>query len=75
MTESGGAAAQNLMAILAREELDEALTPEFLLDLKLSTQQRLADAELREGRVMIDYNIALVAVHQSTGTLLERGVQ
>ena len=65
-------AAQNLTAILAREELDEALTPEFLLDLKLSTQQRLADAELREGRAMVDYNIALVAVHQSTGTLLEQ---
>ena len=65
------AAAENLRALLEREERGEALTPEFLLDLKLSTQQRLADAETRELQSVIDYNNAIVRLRQATGTLLE----
>jgi outer membrane protein TolC len=65
------AAAENLRALLEREERGEALTPEFLLDLKLSTQQRLADAETREVQSIIDYNNAIARLHQATGTLLE----
>lgn len=65
------AAAENLRALLEREERGEALTPEFLLDLKLNTQQRLADAETRELQSVVDYNNAIVRLHQATGTLLE----
>ncbi len=66
------AAAENLRALLEREEKGEALTPEFLLDLKLNTQQRLADAEIRELQAIVDYNIAIARLYQATGTLLER---
>jgi outer membrane protein TolC len=66
------AAAENLRALLEREEKGEALTPEFLLDLKLNTQQRLADAEIRELQATVDYNIAIARLYQATGTLLER---
>jgi len=65
------AAAENLRSLLEREEQGEALTPEFLLDLKLSTQQRLADAESREVQSIVDYNSALMRLKQATGTLLE----
>jgi outer membrane protein TolC len=66
------AAAENLRALLEREEKGEALTPEFLLDLKLNTQQRLADAEIRELQAIVDYNISISRLYQATGTLLER---
>ncbi len=64
------AASDNLRAIEKREETGEQLTPEFLLDLKLQTQERLSNAEIRELQSVIDYNIALVQLHQSLGTLL-----
>ncbi len=66
------AAAENLRALVEREKEGEALTPEFLLDLKLSTQQRLADAELREMRAMVDYNTAVAEYYHPLGVLLER---
>lgn len=66
------AAAENLRALVEREKDGEALTPEFLLDLKLATQQRLADAELREMRAMIDYNIAVAEYYHALGVMLER---
>ncbi|MEX2670790.1 MAG: TolC family protein [Phycisphaeraceae bacterium] len=65
------ASAENLRALLEREEAGEALTPEFL-NLKLDTQQRLADAELLELQSIIDYNISLVRLQQIKGTLLEQ---
>ena len=65
------AAAENLRALREREEQGEALTPEFLLDLKLNTQQRLADAELREVQAVIDYNAAIAELRRAMGTLLE----
>ncbi len=65
------ATAENLRAINVRENQGEALTPEFLLDLKLTTQQRLADAETREMQAIIDYNVGIIKLRQSMGTLLE----
>lgn len=63
--------AENLRALLVLEEEGEALTPEFL-QLKLDTQQRLADSETSELQSVINYNIALARLHEATGTLLER---
>ncbi len=66
------AAADNLRAIEQQEEAGVALTPEFLLDLKLSSQQRLATAEIQELQALVDYNTAIAAYFRSLGTLLER---
>jgi len=66
------AAAEDLRILQEREKDAEPLTPEFLLDLKLSTQQRLAEAELREYRALIDYRIAFAEYLHENGTLLER---
>lgn len=66
---------RNLRTLQEREKTGEALTPEFLLDLKLSTQQRLAEAELRESAAIIELNITRARFAASIGTLLEeRGV-
>ncbi len=65
------AAAENLRAVEKREESASALTPEFLLDLKLSAQQRLGDAELLEIRAIADYNVARAKLLEATGSLLE----
>lgn len=65
------AAADNYRALIEREEKGEPLTPEFLLDLKLNTQARLAESELSEMRSIVDYNVALTRLQQATGTLLE----
>ncbi len=66
------AASDNLRAIEEQEEAGVALTPEFLLDLKLSTQQRLANAEIQEVQAMTDYNTAIAGFYRVMGTLLER---
>ncbi len=65
------AAADSLRAIEAQEDAGVALTPEFLLDLKLSTQQRLADTETQEIRALADYNTAIANFYRVLGTLLE----
>ena len=66
------AAADSLRAIEAQEEAGVALTPEFLLDLKLATQQRLADAESAEVEAIADYNTAIAELFEASGTLLDR---
>jgi outer membrane protein len=66
------ATADSLRAIEEQEDAGVALTPEFLLDQKLSTQQRLADAELQEVRAGADYATAISRLYQVTGTLLDR---
>ncbi len=66
------ASAENLRALLEREDKGEALTPEFLLDLKLNTQQRLAEAESAELRSVADYNIAISRLERATGQQLQR---
>ncbi|MDH3584423.1 MAG: TolC family protein [Phycisphaerae bacterium] len=65
------AAAENLRVIEEREKQGEAQTADFLLDLKLNTQQRVSEAAIAEIRSVIDYNIAYARLLQSNGTLLE----
>lgn len=69
--EARRAAADHLRAIEEREKSSSRLTPEFLLDLKLSAQHRLGEAELIESRVIVDYNIARARFLQATGALLD----
>ncbi len=66
------AAADSLRAIEEQEAAGIALTPEFLLDLKLQTQQRLADAEIQEAEALANYNIAIATFYEGVGTLLKR---
>ncbi len=65
------AAADNLRAIQAQEDAGVALTPEFLLDLKLSAQQRLADAETQEASALTGYMTAISELYRTQGTLLD----
>ena len=65
------AAADNLRAIQAQEDAGVALTPEFLLDLKLSAQQRLADAETQEAQALAAYMTAISELYRAQGTLLQ----
>jgi len=66
------AAADQLRAIAEQEEAGVALTPDFLLDRKLATQARLADAETQEIQALTDYQTAIANLFRATGTLLER---
>ncbi|WP_432798191.1 TolC family protein [Poriferisphaera sp. WC338] len=66
------AAADNLRAIEEQEAAGVALTPEFLLDLKLRAQERLADAETQEVQSLTNYNNAISTLYQTMGTLLDR---
>ncbi len=66
------AAADNLRAIEVQEASGVALTPQFLINQKLSTQERLANAEVQEARALTDYHNAIAVLYQSVGTLLER---
>lgn len=64
--------AENLRQIQVRKDAGENLNPDFLLDLELNTQQRLATAQLGELQAVVNYNISLVNFYQSQGLLLER---
>jgi outer membrane protein len=66
------AAADSLRAIEVQEASGVALTPQFLINQKLSTQERLADAEVQEAQALTDYHNAIAVLYQSVGTLLER---
>jgi outer membrane protein len=63
------AAADALLAIQQREEGGEALTPTFV-QLKLDTQERLAEAQTSEVESISNYNIAISHLEQTKGTLL-----
>lgn len=63
------AAADSLLAIQQREEGGEALTPTFV-QLKLDTQERLAQAASAEVEAVTNYNIAIARLEQAKGTLL-----
>ncbi len=63
------AAADALLAIQQREEGGEALTPTFV-QLKLDTQERLAQAASSEVTAISNYNIAISRLEQTKGTLL-----
>lgn len=66
------AAADNLRAIERQEEAGVALTPEFLLDLKLNSQSRLAEAETQEIAALAQYNAAVANFYRAIGTLDRR---
>ncbi len=66
------AAADSLRAIEVQEASGVALTPQFLINQKLSTQERLANAEVQEAQALTDYHNAIASLYQAVGTLLER---
>ncbi|MEE9405312.1 MAG: hypothetical protein V3V20_10485, partial [Algisphaera sp.] len=66
------AAADSLRAINVQEELGVALTDEFLLDLKLNAQERLADAEFSEADAQSNYMSSIAELYRTTGTLADR---
>ncbi|HWP39517.1 MAG TPA: TolC family protein [Tepidisphaeraceae bacterium] len=63
------AAEDALLAIEQREAGGEALTPTFV-QLKLDTQERLAQARTAEVEAISNYNIAIARLEQAKGTLL-----
>ena len=58
-----------LEAVVATEELRVTLSPEFL-QFKLQSQEALAAAQSAQLQAIIDYNVAMVALAQTTGTVL-----
>jgi outer membrane protein len=64
------AAEEYLQALKEAEEIQEQLTPEFLL-VKLQAQEVLADAQISEIRAIVDFNIALAELAQTLGTVFE----
>ncbi len=63
------AASDTLLAIEQREAQGEALDPTFV-QLKLDTQERLADSEREEALAIANYNKAIAQVERAKGTLL-----
>jgi outer membrane protein TolC len=63
------AANDSLRAIEQQEEHGEALTPTFV-QLKLDSQERLADAQREEATAISDYNNAIAKLERAKGTLL-----
>ncbi|MBE0535449.1 MAG: TolC family protein [Phycisphaerae bacterium] len=59
-----------LHALENTEAVRATLTPEFLL-VKLQAQQTLANARKSLSKAIVDYNIALTALAQITGTVLD----
>lgn len=59
-----------LEAMEDAENIREQLTPEFLL-VKLQAQEILANAQMSEVRAIVEFNIALVELAQTLGTVLE----
>ena len=63
------AAKIHLQALEDTEEIRERLTPEFLL-VKLQAQEALANAQRAEIQAIVDFNISLTELAQTTGTVL-----
>lgn len=63
------AQADALLALQQREDNGEALTPTFV-QLKLDTQANLANAQRAESDAMTNYNLAIVNLERTKGTLL-----
>jgi outer membrane protein TolC len=63
------AASDSLHAIDQQEEHGEALTPTFV-QLKLDSQERLADAQREEATALSSYNDAISHLERAKGTLL-----
>lgn len=70
--EAADAAEIYLQALEDLEVIREKLTPEFLL-VKLQAQESLADARRAEVKDIVEYNIAMTRVAQSSGTVLDLG--
>ena len=68
--ETAEAAKIHLQALEDSEPVRERLTPEFLL-VKLQAQGALADAQRAEIKAIVDFNISLTQLAQTTGTVLE----
>jgi len=64
------AAQLHLKVLEDSEVVLDKLTPEFLL-VKLQAQESLANAQMSRIRAITDFNIALVELAQTTGTVLE----
>ena len=64
------AAKIHLQALEETELIRERLTPEFLL-VKLQAQETLANAKRAEMRAIADFNISLVQLAKTLGTVLE----
>ncbi|MHC4175353.1 MAG: hypothetical protein ACYST5_20780, partial [Planctomycetota bacterium] len=64
------AAKIHLQALEDSEPVRERLTPEFLL-VKLQAQGALADAQRAEIKAIVDFNISLAQLAETTGTVLE----
>ncbi len=64
------ATADSLRAIQLREENNEPLTPTFV-QLKLDTQERLANAWRAEVEAVGNYNVAIANLERVKGTLLK----
>ena len=60
----------HLQALDNQEDVREKLTPEFLL-VKLQAQDSLAQAQRAQARAVMDYNIALAQLAQTTGRVLQ----
>lgn len=65
------AAAESLRAIEVEEDLTQPKTAEFL-NVKLTRQESLAQAEQNEVQALTDYNTALARLHAALGTSLKR---
>lgn len=65
------AAKENLRTIEVEEQYQQATTPEFL-NLKLSRQESLANAEIAEIAALSDYQVALATLYSAMGVGLER---
>jgi hypothetical protein len=63
------AQADALLALQQREDNGEALTPTFV-QLKLDTQANLANAQRAESSALTNYNLAIVNLERTKGTLL-----
>lgn len=63
------ASADTLLALEQREAQGEALDPTFV-QLKLDSQERLADAEREEALAIANYNVAISHLERVKGTLL-----
>jgi outer membrane protein TolC len=64
------AAQIHLQTLKDTEPIREQLTPEFLL-VKLQAQETLANVQRAENRAVVDFNISLVQLARTLGTVLE----
>ncbi|MEM9882805.1 MAG: TolC family protein [Planctomycetota bacterium] len=66
------AAADSLRSINVQEDVGVALNVEFILDLKLNAQERLADAEFQEAQALANYMVSIAEMERAKGVLAER---